>query len=74
VECPRIALKGAQVSGPLRYRPLCTALLRVPAMRRAKLGRNLCDCRILFEAGRQNGNPVKNVAFSVSGALINARI
>ena len=70
MECPRIALKRSQVSGPLRSgrgtARFVWALLRFRAMRRAKLGRNLCDCRILFEAGRQKwGNPVKNVALSV---------
>src|ERR1035437_888194 len=54
--CPRIALKRAQVSGPLRSgrgtSRFVSALVTFPVMRCAKLGRNRGDCCILYKAGR----------------------
>ena len=56
MECPRIALKRTQVSGPLRSgrgtARFVWALVTFPAMRCAKLGRNRGDCCILSKAGR----------------------
>src|ERR1039458_3959111 len=54
--CPRIAPKRAQVTGPLRSGRgpprFVWALVRFPAVRCAKVGRNRGDCCLLFKAGR----------------------